>query len=554
MENNIIYETLTNIVERIKLAPENTTIEQMNDLNEVADRFKLSLYEMVIVAFIAIEDKEFNTEEIIDLIQSKIGIKSLLIKRLIRKLGKRNIIERERFSDKMSIALNETYLSAIESGDWKVVEELVPYGLYPFLRSIRHLIGGGFSYGHRMAMHFDEFSDSIDLLKTSSVSINQHLVCVKYAQKTFSQSSDQSLHISLFFNVLVKKVIYDSVVEIDEWMEYTDRGTFEMREFIDKHIKTNSWPPLKQGLVEIAGGGRMGESISIELTTRGVYELLSEFDDDKKKTLADAGFITVPHINPKDIKAQQLIFPDSLNRQFEPLKRAMDPHIQKLISEAMGGKNGVLSALFYGLPGTGKTEFCYQMAREYDLPIMNIDVAAIQSKWVGDSEKNARMVFTNYKKLCRQTKKRAILLFNEADALFSRRVDAKSSVDQMNNSLKNIFLEGIEELDGIVFATTNLTSNLDAAFERRFLFKIKFDKTDLETQSRIWKLYFPDLDSEQCLEFARKYNLSPGQITNVRKKQIIETILYPDQGLFDTVNDIASFEKLNNDDNAKVGF
>ena len=156
MENNIIYETLTNIVERIKLAPENTTIEQMNDLNEVADRFKLSLYEMVIVAFIAVEDKEFNTEEIIDLIQSKIGIKSLLIKRLIRKLGKRNIIERERFSDKMSIALNETYLSAIESGDWKVVEELVPYGLYPFLRSIRHLIGGGFSYGHRMAMHFDE--------------------------------------------------------------------------------------------------------------------------------------------------------------------------------------------------------------------------------------------------------------------------------------------------------------------------------------------------------------------------------------------------------------
>ena len=131
---------------------------------------------MVIVAFIAIEDKEFNTEEIIDLIQSKIGIKSLLIKRLIRKLGKRNIIERERFSDKMSIALNETYLSAIEKwgiGRWS--RNWCPMVYIPFLRSIRHLIGGGFSYGHRMAMHFDEFSDSIDLLKTSSVSINQHL-------------------------------------------------------------------------------------------------------------------------------------------------------------------------------------------------------------------------------------------------------------------------------------------------------------------------------------------------------------------------------------------
>ena len=553
MDNNIIYETLTNIVERIKFAPENATLEQMNDLNEVANRFKLSPYEMVIVAFIAIEDKEFDTEEIINFLQPKIGIKSLVIKRLLRKLVKRNVIERERFSSKIGITLNESYLNAIESGDWKLVEELVPYGLYPFLRNIRHIIGCGMSYGHRI-MHFDEYTDSIDLMKTFLVTMNQHLVCVKYAQKTFSQSSDQSLHISLFFNVLVKKVIYDSAVEIDEWMENSERGTFEMREFINKHIKTNSWPPLKQGLVEIAGAGRMGESISLELTTRGVYELLAEFDDDKKKTLTDAGFITVPHIDPKDIKAQQLIFPDSLIRQFEPLKRAMDPEIQKLISEAMGGKNGVLSALFYGLPGTGKTEFCYQMAREYDLPVMNIDVAAIQSKWVGESEKNARMVFSNYKKLCKQTKKRAILLFNEADALFSRRVDAKSSVDQMNNSLKNIFLEGIEELDGIVFATTNLTSNLDAAFERRFLFKIKFDKTDLETQSRIWKLYFPDLDSEQCLEFARKYQLSPGQITNVRKKQVIENILYPDQGLFDTIDHVASFEKLNNEYNAKVGF
>ncbi len=232
----------------------------------------------------------------------------------------------------------------------------------------------------------------------------------------------------------------------------------------------------------------------------------------------------------------------------------MEPEVQVRIKEALGHKNNAITALFYGLPGTGKTELCYQLAKEFDLPIFQIDVAEIQSKWVGDSEKNARMVFADYRKLCRQSKKRAILLFNEADALFSRRVDAHSSVDQMNNALKNIFLEGMENLDGLLFATTNLSANLDAAFERRFLFKIKFEKTDLDTQSRVWNLYFPQLDGLQCLQLAKEFSLSPGQISNVQRKQVIEHILYPEKGLFEAIMEIAPFEKLDNNKGGKVGF
>ena len=194
------------------------------------------------------------------------------------------------------------------------------------------------------------------------------------------------------------------------------------------------------------------------------------------------------------------------------------------------------------------------MAKEFDLPIYKIDVAEIQSKWVGDSEKNARMVFSNYRKLCRQTKKRCILLFNEADALFSKRVDAKSSVDQMNNALKNIFLEGMEELDGILFATTNLTHNLDPAFERRFLFKIKFEKSDIPTQAKVWHLYFPELEENQCHDLAKKFSLSPAQISNVRRKQIIDAILYPEKTMMQSISEIAQYEKLDNDRNSKVGF
>ena len=124
----------------------------------------------------------------------------------------------------------------------------------------------------------------------------------------------------------------------------------------------------------------------------------------------------------------------------------------------------------------------------------------------------------------------------------------------MNNALKNIFLEGMEELDGILFATTNLTHNLDPAFERRFLFKIKFEKSDISTQAKVWHLYFPELEENQYHDLAKKFSLSPAQISNVRRKQIIDAILYPEKTMMQSISEIAQYEKLDNDRNSKVGF
>ncbi|MFN7690093.1 MAG: AAA family ATPase, partial [Bacteroidota bacterium] len=119
-----------------------------------------------------------------------------------------------------------------------------------------------------------------------------------------------------------------------------------------------------------------------------------------------------------------------------------------------------------------------------------------------------------------------ILLFNEADALISRRISINSSVDQMNNSMQNILLQELEDFNGILVATTNLTGNLDGAFDRRFLYKIKYDRPSLTAKKAIWKSKMEMLSDEEASILAELYNFSGGQIENVSKKVFLEALLF----------------------------
>ena len=108
---------------------------------------------------------------------------------------------------------------------------------------------------------------------------------------------------------------------------------------------------------------------------------------------------------------------------------------------------------------------------------MQVDVAKIKSMWVGQSEKNIKSLFAQYRQRVKDSKITPILLFNEADAIIgTRRVGAEAAVDKLENSLLEIILEEMETLEGIMIATTNLEKNIDKAFDRRFLFKIRFNQ------------------------------------------------------------------------------
>ena len=226
---------------------------------------------------------------------------------------------------------------------------------------------------------------------------------------------------------------------------------------------------------------------------------------------------------------KQLFFPKDIQRQVEELGSFLQPENYQKIQERMkekGFRNG-FACLFYGSPGTGKTETVYQLAKKTGRNIMVVDVPQLKSMWVGQSEKNVKALFDRYREQVKRAKLTPILLFNEADAIIGKRKNgAENAVDKMENSLQNIILQEMEQLEGIMIATTNLQQNMDKAFERRFLYKIKFDKPTEEARASIWHTMIPELSDLDVHTLASKYDFSGGQIENIARHYAIDTILH----------------------------
>ena len=234
-------------------------------------------------------------------------------------------------------------------------------------------------------------------------------------------------------------------------------------------------------------------------------------------------------LDSSKLTEKKLYFPKDIQRQLEDLESFLKPDNFQKVQNRMkekGFRYG-FACLFYGSPGTGKTETVYQLARQTGRNIMVVDVPQLKSMWVGQSEKNVKGLFDRYREQVKKAKLTPILLFNEADAIIGKRKNgAENAVDKMENSLQNIILQEMEQLDGIMIATTNLQENMDKAFERRFLYKIKFDKPTEEARASIWRSMIPDLSELDVHTLASKYDFSGGQIENIARHYAIDTILH----------------------------
>ena len=260
-----------------------------------------------------------------------------------------------------------------------------------------------------------------------------------------------------------------------------------------------------------------------KMTETAKRELLAEMKiNEAEEKLADM-------LDASKLTEKQLFFPKDIQRQVEELGSFLQPENYQKIQERMkekGFRYG-FACLFYGSPGTGKTETVYQLAKKTGRNIMVVDVPQLKSMWVGQSEKNVKALFDRYREQVKRAKLTPILLFNEADAIIGKRKNgAENAVDKMENSLQNIILQEMEQLDGIMIATTNLQQNMDKAFERRFLYKIKFDKPTEEARASIWHSMIPDLSELDIHTLALKYDFSGGQIENIARHYAIDTILH----------------------------
>ena len=263
-------------------------------------------------------------------------------------------------------------------------------------------------------------------------------------------------------------------------------------------------------------------------------------------------------MDSSQLAQKQLFFTSDVQRQVDELGSFLQADNFRRIQERMkskGFRNG-FACLFYGNPGTGKTETVYQLARKTGRSIMMVDVPQLKSMWVGQSEKNVKALFDRYREQVKRAKLTPILLFNEADAIIGvRKNGAENAVDKMENSLQNIILQEMEQLDGIMIATTNLQQNMDKAFERRFLYKIYFEKPTAEVRAHIWHEMIPDLDDNIVQTLSAKYDFSGGQIENIARRHAIDSILH---GAADNVMESLTLhcdsEMLSGKDQRRIGF
>ena len=309
---------------------------------------------------------------------------------------------------------------------------------------------------------------------------------------------------------------------------------------------------MQRGLVEHVCEDGQADTSRIHLSKKAKDELLADF------RVRSAEKSVSGLLKPENLAEKTLFYTAGNTPQVDELREFLMPERYAEIHRRMAdnGFRSGFACLFYGAPGTGKTETVYQLARRTGRSILTVNIPDIKSKWVGDSEKNIQAVFDRYRDAVERSPLAPILLFNEADGILGiRQEGAQRSVDKMENSIQNIILQEMEKLDGILIATTNLTQNLDPAFERRFLYKICFEQPDASVRERIWHTMIPALSPDDCAALASSYDLSGGQIENVARKYAINAILYGDKKRpVDILHEYCRTERLCNRTVRRIGF
>ena len=369
---------------------------------------------------------------------------------------------------------------------------------------------------------------------------NERLRLARLLIKIMKQLSD------IEFRTLLTMSMYwirDEALDVDgHRLSFIFRNPFEHKQMMAT-IASGQSTLVKKKLITFSATDGLQSRGSLSLTPK----FRKALTPDRNTNAEELGEMGSQLTRYTDIKAKELFYNADTISDIERLQNVLKPDQMKNIVARMDerGLRGGFTCLLYGGPGTGKTETVLQLARISGRNIFQVEISSLRTKWYGESEKLVKGVFDDYRRMARNSTVAPIMFFNEADAIFTRRMEhAERSVDKGENALQNIILQEMETLDGILIATTNLATSLDPAFERRFLYKLHLSKPTPDVKAKIWQSMMPDLSQDEADQLASTFDFSGGQIENIVRKRYVDEIMTGEPIGFDTILSLCESEKI----------
>ena len=418
-------------------------------------------------------------------------------------------------------ALTQNTLNAVLKGDAEILNDKKEQSFTAFLNLFHTVV-------------YDNELDDEDVSSELSVLMDEfdNLEEIKYLNG--ERLCPEELAIYLF--VVARQFIFgDTKVSIERIFRVAINDNFSKYYYQNEIIEKRS-PLLTNDLVQFAADEFMN---FLQITDKTVKAL--NIVDKKSNKQFTTGSDLVTLIMPESIKYQDgMIYEDSLNIDFLDQLISEEGYIKAINKlEQEGVQTKQIVAMLSGLSGTGKSQTIRNLASKYNRPILQVNLSQVKDAFVGKSEANVFELFQCYNRSLRHFEHyktidgvkvgpygTAILYLDEIDSLIPKRsaIGESSSVGNMYSNMVGIFLTELEKANGIVLLATNLPGAIDTSFHRRINFKFHFGSFSKKNQVRTLQLYFKDFTPDVLEEVASNAELTPGNIVNIRKAYVLESI------------------------------
>ncbi|HPQ35637.1 MAG TPA: ATP-binding protein, partial [Tenuifilaceae bacterium] len=542
--------SIGNIFEKSKESKLNPSLfpDIENDLSYIADYFSSSKREAFLIAHIFTLNYKGDTVDVKDLVEyfDCNPVKLLDFSDEFESLWKKGIINRERSRHRPSVFLSNDQFTV----DERITMAILQGKSIPKLKTDK--IENFMDLLERVEKMVDAKRDQETPCRLLIIEVSNLLKRYKNFPvinriKGIGLSRED---LFLFINLVWKSLNGFDSIQLSTPVENMFDRASDRISYIQQIISGNN-PLVKQNLLEVIEATFFSET-EIRITDFAATILQEEGVTLYIKKPKNGNILAPDQIQPKE-----LFFNEADRMQLNMLYKLLEDSNTKRVRERLLEKNlptGV-TVLLFGSPGTGKTETVYQVAKATNREILKVDISQSKSFWFGESEKVIKRIFSDYYQYSKDKQVTPILFFNEADAIISKRKDVtKSSVGQTENAIQNIILEELENFTGIFIATTNLITNIDEAFDRRFLFKIELQKPDVSAKTKIWQSKLPSLSPMHCKTLAESFDLSGGQIDNVVRKSEMEEVIHGSSPSLERIIELCKAEHLSRSNAKRIGF